>query len=213
MRVVELAVARLLAAEWNPNRMDGPMLARLRESISRFGLVENLVARPTGEGLYEVLSGNQRLQILRELGHETIPCLVVDLDDAQARLLAHALNRIEGEDDLGLKAELVREVLKAVPQTDLLSLLPETKDSLKALVSLGEADLTEHLRAWERARGAARLHTLQLRLTNAQLRIVEQALQMVDRSQTPRDADGHNRRSNAITYICRTYLSEVGRTK
>ena len=212
MRVVELAVAQLVAAEWNPNQMDGPMLARLRESISRFGVVENLVVRPTGEGLYEVLSGNQRLQVLRELGHERIPCLVMDLGDAQARLLAHALNRIEGEDDLGLKAELVRNVLKAVPQTDLLSLLPETKDSLEALVSLGEASLTEHLRDWESARGA-RLHTLQLRLTNPQLLIVEQALQMAIRSQTPRDADGHNRRSKAITDICRTYLSKVERTK
>ena len=212
MRVVEIAVAQLVAAEWNPNQMDGPMLARLRESISRFGVVENLVARPAGEGLYEVLSGNQRLQILRKLGHENIPCLVIDLDDAQARLLAHALNRIEGEDDLGLKAELVRNVLKAVPQTDLLSLLPETKESLEALVSLGEANLAEHLRAWERTRGA-RLHTLQLRLTNTQLRIVKRALEMALRSQTSRDADGHNRRSEAITNICRTYLDEEERIR
>ena len=212
MRVVEIALAQLVAAEWNPNQMDGPMRARLRESISRFGVVENLVVRPTREGLYEVLSGNQRLQVLRGLGHEKIPCLVMDLDDAQARLLAHALNRIEGEDDLGLKAELVRNVLKAIPQTDLLSLLPETKESLEALVSLGEADLTEHLRNWERARGA-RLHTLQLRLTDTQLRIVEQALQTAVGSRTERDADGHNRRSKAITDICRTYLSKVERTR
>ncbi|MFQ5968652.1 MAG: ParB/RepB/Spo0J family partition protein [Acidimicrobiia bacterium] len=212
MRIVEIAVSQLVAARWNPNHMDARMLARLQESISRFGVVENLVARPTGNGLYEVLSGNQRLQILRELGHQIIPCLVVDLDDTQARLLAQALNRIEGEDDLGLKAELVRNVLKAVPQTDLLSLLPETKDSLEALVSLGEADLTEHLRNWERTRGA-RLHTLQLRLTDTQLRIVQRALEMAMCSQTAMDADGQNRRSRAITDICRAYLSKAERTR
>ena len=212
MRVTEIAIAQLVAAEWNPNGMDEPMLARLKESISRFGLVENLVARPIGHGLYQVLSGNQRLQILRKLGHETIPCVVVDLDDAQSRLLAHALNRIEGEDDLGLKAELVRHVLNTIPRTDVLSLLPETKDSLEALVSLGEADLTEHLLNWERTR-RARLHTLQLRLANTQLRIVEQALEMAACSQTAGDPDGHNRRSEAITDICRAYLREGGKKK
>ena len=212
MRVVEIALARLIPAEGNPNCMDEPMQARLRESISRFGLVENLVVRPIGHGLYEVLSGNQRLQILRELGHENIPCVVVELDDAQSRLLSQALNRIEGEDDLGLKAELVRNVLKKIPQTDVLSLLPETKDSLKALVSLGEANLTEHLLNWERAR-RARLHTLQLRLTDTQLRIVEQALEMAASLQMAGDGNTHNRRSKAITDICRIYLSDVERSR
>ena len=63
-------------------------------------MVGNLVVRLLPDGLYEVLSGNQRLQVMAELGYTHVPCVIVDLDDTNARLLAQALNRIEGQDTL-----------------------------------------------------------------------------------------------------------------
>ena len=107
MQVTEIPMELLREAPWNPNQQDPAMLGRLKESISRYGLVQNLVARPLGVGAYEVLSGNQRLQVLRDQQIEEVPCVVVELDDSRARLLAQALNRVHGEDDLGLRAELV----------------------------------------------------------------------------------------------------------
>ena len=92
------------------------MLSRLRESITRFGLVGNFVVRLLPGGLYEVLSGNQRLGVLAELGYTHVPCAVVDVAAAEARLLSQALNHIQGDDDLGLRAELLREVLSELPQ-------------------------------------------------------------------------------------------------
>ena len=76
------------------------MMERLKESIRRYGVVENLVVRPFGNSTYEVLSGNHRLHVLGNMGHTAAPCVVVDLDDAHARLFAQALNHIRGEDDL-----------------------------------------------------------------------------------------------------------------
>ena len=61
MKLTELPVTRLTEASWNPNHMDPAMLSRLRESIRRFGMLGNLVVRLLPDGLYEVLSGNQRL--------------------------------------------------------------------------------------------------------------------------------------------------------
>ena len=103
MKIVELPITRLTGAQWNSNIMDDAMLSRLKESITRFGLVGNLVVRLLPGGLYEVLSGNQRLGVLAELGYTDVPCVVVDVDDAEARLLSQALNHVQGVDDLGLR--------------------------------------------------------------------------------------------------------------
>src|SRR6266487_4544927 len=62
----QLPLARLLEADWNANRVSPSLLAKIRRSIERFGVVENLVARPHPKlkGSFEVLSGNHRLRIL-----------------------------------------------------------------------------------------------------------------------------------------------------
>ena len=171
MNIADLPIDQLKEARWNPNVMNEAMLMRLRESISRFGLVSNLVVRTLGDDTYEVLSGNQRLQVLKDSNVQTAPCVVLDLDDSHARLLAQGLNRIEGTDDLGLKAELVREVLNSIPQSEVMSLLPDSSESLTALVSLGEADMAQHLQAWDQAQ-AARLRHLTFQLAPSQLEVI-----------------------------------------
>ena len=202
---MNLRLEQLQDAPWNPNRMNDPGLMRLGESLTRYGVVQNLVVRPSGEGSYEVLSGSQRLQVLRELGYTEAPCVVVELDDAHARLLAQALNRIQGEDDLGLKADLVREVLAALPREEVLGLLPETTESLEAFLSLGQEDMVEHLTTWQRSQ-VARLKHLTIQLTRSQLEVVEEALsrQPIDFRQY--GSANPNARGNALYLLCQDYL-------
>ena len=205
MKIVDLPISRLSPAEWNSNEVEPQMMGRLRESIIRFGLVENLVVRPLEKGLFEVLSGNHRLEVLAGLGIETVACMVVDLDDAQARLLAQALNHIHGEDNAGLRAEVLRRVLDSVSQEEVLKLLPETPEGLQALVNLGEEDLAAHLEAWQRSQ-AARLKLLQFRVTDAHARVVHRA---VDRALQQPDGDESktpNVRGTALYRICKHYL-------
>ena len=204
MKVVDLPIGQLREAPWNPNEMDSAMMQRLRESLTRFGIVENLVVRPKENGHFEVVGGNHRLRVLSEAGYLTVPCMVVQLDDVQSRLLAQALNRIEGSDDLGLKAELVREVLKELPQEEVIGLLPETAESLQALASLGEGDLAEHLQAWQRAQ-AARLRHRIFQLSSQQAEVVDEAMGRV----MPRlnlDSSNPNRRGNALFELCKAFL-------
>ena len=204
MDVIDLPLSCLLEASWSPNRMDAPMLARLRESLRRYRLLQPMVVRPQGHRSYEVLSGNQRLRVYREMGLETAPCVIVDLDDSQARLLAQALNHIHGEDDLGLRAEVLRKVLESFHETEVLDLLPETVTSLHALSSLGQESIAEHLHAWQQAQ-QARLKHLQFQVTGSQLEIVQEALKQAQATSTPDDGSP-NKKGRALTAICRAYL-------
>ncbi|MEE9249124.1 MAG: ParB N-terminal domain-containing protein [Dehalococcoidia bacterium] len=209
MKVVELHLTLLREAPWNSNRMDQAMVSRLRESIKRYGLLGVLVVRRMGE-LYEVLSGNQRLAVLNDLDYESAPCVVVDLDDAQARLLSQALNHIQGEDDLGLRAELLQEVLGKISEREVLAVLPDSADSLKALSSLGKETIAEHLKAWQQAQ-AARLKHFIVQLTSSQKDVVEEALSSFLPEVRPGDEGNPNVRGLALYHLCRAHLEDTGR--
>ena len=66
MEIVELSIDVLKEAPWNVNQVDEAMMQRLRVSIGKYGLVQNLVVRQIAND-YEVLSGNHRLKLLHEL--------------------------------------------------------------------------------------------------------------------------------------------------
>jgi ParB family chromosome partitioning protein len=186
------------------------MLSRLRESLTRYGLVQNLVVRPLEGDCYEVLSGNQRLWVLRELQRSPVPCVVVGLNDAHARLLSQALNCIAGEDDLGLRAEMLKEILEQVPQAEVLRLLPETTQGLAALASLGQQDLAGYLQNYQQAQ-VARLKHLTFQSTPAQLEVIEEALARVMPQAGKTPADNPNPRGNALYLLCKHYLELTGR--
>ena len=146
VRVVPLS--ELGVAEWNANRVSAGVLGKLRRSIVEFGVVENLVARPHPDrvGVLEVISGNHRLELYRELGMESAPVVVVEVDDARARLLAQVLNRTRGSDDPVAKRELLERVLASLSVVEVLGLLPEPErdlDSILASLELGGVDPDE----------------------------------------------------------------------
>jgi ParB family chromosome partitioning protein len=210
VKVTELPLEQLKEASWNPNQIAEAMLQKLRQSLTRYGLVQNLVVRPLEVDCYEVLSGNQRLQVLRELKRSPVPCVVVDLDDAHARLLSQALNRIQGKDDLGLRAEMLKEILEQVPQAEVIKLLPETAESLQTFASLGQHDLAGYLMNWQRSQ-AARLKHLTFQSTPAQLEIIEEALARVMPQAGKIPGDNPNPRGNALYLLCQSYLELTGR--
>lgn len=206
MLVTEVPVDHISPPTWNPNELDPAMHARLLTSIRRFGLVAPLVIRSVGPGRYETIGGAHRLQVARDLGLVTVPCVMVEADDTEARLLAQALNRIHGEDDPALRMEALHDILGSVPAEEVLRVLPETAASLAGLATLGQTDMAAHLRAWELAQGA-RLRTLQFHLTNAQLEVVEEALELVWAGAVG-DGSNPNRRSNALFILCKDYLEQ-----
>ena len=210
MKVIDLPMTSIRPADWNPNRMDEAMRSRMRASVERFGMVAPLVVRAIGAGMYEIIGGEQRFIALSETKAVSASCVVVTADDAEARLLAQALNHIAGTEDIGLRAETLRSILESVPQAEILSLLPETAESLEQLVSIGEEDLSEHLRAWNQAQ-SARLKHMTFQLTAEQLAVVTRALDhsMVHATAAMEEVSNPNQRGNALYHLSSAYLESV----
>ncbi|MFC2027126.1 ParB/RepB/Spo0J family partition protein [Chloroflexota bacterium] len=206
-KTINIPIKNLKPAPWNSNVMNDRMIDRLKESIMRYGCLTNLVVRPLTNEDYEIIGGNWRGKVLSEMGIETIPCAVVNINDAQARLLSLALNRIEGEDDLGLKAEALKKVLEDISQEDVLELLPETAQSLQSLASLGQLDMAGYLQNWQNAQ-SARLHHAQFQLTKDQSNVIEEALKSVLLTIDKSKAGSPNIRGTALYLICKSYIDK-----
>jgi hypothetical protein len=129
-----IPLEKLRPAPWNVNRVSGRTLKKIRRSIIEFGFVENLVARPhpTEEGAFEVLSGNHRLKILKDAGEKAVPVVVVDVDDAHARILAQTMNRTRGRDDPVAYRKLVTELLEVMSADEIAAFLPYEKESIES---------------------------------------------------------------------------------
>lgn len=154
--VVRVPTGELHQAPWNANKVGKAMMDKIRRSLRHYGSVENNVVRPAwcvgartraevaarktaqiepGSGGYEVLSGNHRLLIYREEGVLDVPCVVLELPDPEAKVLAQALNRTRGEDDPKRLRALLQDVLVSIPPADVASLLPQREGDLTALLN------------------------------------------------------------------------------
>ena len=98
MEIINLSIEQIREAPCNPNSLDEEMLRRLRRSIEQFNLVTPLAVRQIEPGLYETLSGAQRLAVLSEMGNAVVTVVRVNAHGAEARLLGHAPNAIGGQD-------------------------------------------------------------------------------------------------------------------
>lgn len=93
-------VGDLVPWEDNP-RLNDSAVEKVRESIKRFGFAAPIIARQA-DGM--VIAGHTRLRAAMELGLDRVPVRWMDLDPADARMLALADNKLgevaEWDDDL-----------------------------------------------------------------------------------------------------------------
>ena len=129
-------VGDLVPWEDNP-RLNDSAVEKVRESIKRFGFAAPIIARQA-DGM--VIAGHTRLRAAMELGLDRVPVRWMDLDPADARMLALADNKLgevaEWDDDL---LEKVFADLAEDPDLDL-SGLGWDEDELEDILG-GEAGL------------------------------------------------------------------------
>lgn len=77
---------------------DRKALESLVGSVREHGILQPLLVRPTGEGTYEVVSGERRLRAAREAGLEEIPVTIKEVDEEEAARLLALVENLQRED-------------------------------------------------------------------------------------------------------------------
>lgn len=107
-----LPISVLKPAEYNPRKKLKPgdrEYKKIRDSIEEFGFADPLVVNAD----MTIIGGHQRLNVAIDLGYTEVPCAVVDVDKTREKALNIALNKITGEWDEQLLADLLTDLKDA----------------------------------------------------------------------------------------------------
>lgn len=108
----EVSLDDVVPNGWNPNVQNAKVAKAERESIETFGFIDPVLVRPhpTHEGKFQIVDGEHRWKTLRDLGRTSVPVIVRDLTDEQAKKLTVMMNEIGGDPDQLLLAQLLDDI-------------------------------------------------------------------------------------------------------
>ncbi len=81
---------------------------KLKNSIENFGYVELIVVNEGNKNT--VISGHQRLNVLKHLGKTEAECVVGNLGEASEKALNIAMNKVTGEWNETMLADLIADL-------------------------------------------------------------------------------------------------------
>jgi ParB-like chromosome segregation protein Spo0J len=105
----------------------------LTDSVRRFGVLHPMIVR---KNTMEVIDGKYRLSVLHADGAETAPCVVLDLDEADAMVLHVQVNRYRAEVITKDLSKLIRRIMRTrkYSQEELMALFSTTDDEFNVLL-------------------------------------------------------------------------------
>jgi len=118
MKWQSIPVEDLKPADYNPRKKlkaGDKEYEKIKNSILEFGYVEPIIVN------YDmtVIGGHQRLTVLKDLGYKKVQCVVLEIqDDIKIKALNIALNKISGEWNEQLLADLLIDLQTAEFNTD-----------------------------------------------------------------------------------------------
>ena len=140
MEIKELPLKELKPAAYNPRKKlkkGDKEYEKIKQSLLKFGYVDPILVN---EDL-TVIGGHQRLTVLKDLDYETAKCVIVKLSKEDEKALNIALNKITGQWDEALLADLLLDLQESDFNLDLTGFEPPEIDDI--LSNVHDKELSE----------------------------------------------------------------------
>lgn len=114
LQVTYIPISEINAAKYNPRGITDEAMDALKASLISFGFVDPVIVNRRTNTL---VGGHQRLKAAADLGHNTVPVVYVDLDEAKEKALNITLNseKVSGYFDPNLLQALVEDIQVDIP--------------------------------------------------------------------------------------------------
>lgn len=182
LEIVYLPTEKLHPNPWNPNQQNPSVARALTESLDAYGHIAPVSVRPHPEiaDEWQIIDGEHRWREAIRREDATVPCVVLDLDDAQARKLTVILNEVSGDADVALLGKLLVELQDTIPEGELGTALPYSDTELQHLLALGAEDWDDFNGRVGRDDGDD-LHTLAVKFAEGDFEEVGNFLTIIER--------------------------------
>lgn len=105
IKIEQVSIDLLKPADYNPRKWDKEAEDQLKESITRFGIVNPLLVNNAQERKNIVIGGHFRLSVMKDLGIKTVPVVYINIPDIEKeKELNIRLNKNTGEFDWNILA-------------------------------------------------------------------------------------------------------------
>jgi ParB-like chromosome segregation protein Spo0J len=200
-----IPINKLHADPRNANVLTGDVFEKLKGNLSRTGFYPACIVRPhpNKKSHYILIDGHHRVLALKDLGHQSVECQVVELSTEEAGLLLLTLNRLRGTDIPKKRAELIESLLDTFSMNELSLMLPETSTDIEGLLVLLQQDddaIEQKLKAQMKAEQESLPVPFGFMIPAEKASIINKAL-TIYREQ------GHADPAQALVAICRDVLA------
>ena len=109
MNILEIDINKLIFPKYNPRKKLKPEdkeYQKIKKSIEEFGYTDLVIINKDNT----IISGNQRTQVLMDMGYKKIKVVQIDIDKTKEKALNIALNKITGEWDYAMLGDLLLDL-------------------------------------------------------------------------------------------------------
>lgn len=200
-RFADVELSKLKKAPWNYKIQDEDLKEKLMQNLTRNGVLENIVIRDLGDGTFEVVNGNHRLDVLLELKHEKVICCNLGkISEAEAKRIAVELNETHFDNDQVELSKVIDHIAQEFGVDDIVRTLPFTDLEIENMRDSLRFDWTENKDPGKKGKGK---NTESILCTKEQLAIIKQAIAALKENEDYKDMpDGR-----CLELICADYLS------
>ena len=104
-KIIQKPIDSLIFAEYNPRQLSDDQYKHLKDSISRFGLVDPIIINKNKDRKDIIIGGHQRVKVARTMGIDKVPCVEIDLTYDREKELNVRLNKNTGDWDFDILNE------------------------------------------------------------------------------------------------------------
>lgn len=144
--ITDIPTNQIFPNDYNPNVMDSETKWFLTRDIKENGFVEPILVRKVEEERYEIIDGEQRWEVAKELGLTSIPAIVREMSELDRKTATINLDYIHGDENVFKTGKAYKKLKQHYSDVEIAERLAYNEDELGRvfeICGLDNVDMSE----------------------------------------------------------------------